>query len=206
MLAYRSPEWYKAREGKFTSSRISDLMGIKGLGKTGETYAFELAVEIVFGYDYEDGYESYDMRVGIEREPLAFEQFREDKAGEFLEVEECGFIILNENLGSSPDGKVSDNSGLEIKCPKANKFFRIVADGIEALDKEWVLQAQHQMYVCGFKQVYFVVYTIYNGNPYSHEIIIPRDNEVISLMEKRTAEAIVIRDNYVEKLRLNLPC
>lgn len=204
MLVYRSPEWYKAREGKFTSSRISDLMGIKGLGKTGETYAFELAVEIVFGYDYEEGYESYDMRLGVEREPLAFEDTRERKAAQFLEVTECGFVVLNENVGSSPDGKVSDNSGLEIKCPKSNKFFRIVADGIEALDKEWVLQAQHQMYVCGFKQVYFVVYTIYNGNPYSHEIIIPRDETVINLIKERIKEAILIRDKYVEILKLNL--
>ena len=39
-------EWFDQRLGKFTSSRIHELMGIKGLGKTGESYAFEISVSV----------------------------------------------------------------------------------------------------------------------------------------------------------------
>ena len=41
----RSEEWFKQREGRATASEIHKLMGIKGLGETGKTYAFEKAIE-----------------------------------------------------------------------------------------------------------------------------------------------------------------
>ena len=38
-----SQEWFAIRNGKFTASKIDSLLGVKGLGKTGETYCFEKA-------------------------------------------------------------------------------------------------------------------------------------------------------------------
>mgnify|MGYP003473559635 FL=1 len=43
----RSQEWYDLRKGVFTSSEAHKLLGIKGLGQTGETYALEKAIEII---------------------------------------------------------------------------------------------------------------------------------------------------------------
>ena len=51
LMLQRSKEWYDVRLGRFTASRISELMGVKGLGLTGENYAFELACEEVFGIE-----------------------------------------------------------------------------------------------------------------------------------------------------------
>lgn len=199
----RSIEWYDLRAGKFTSSRINDLMGIKGLGKTGETHAFEKAVEIVEGIDQEDSYTSFDMARGVELEPYAFDKFSELKEMEFLTVSKCGFFELpNLSTGGSPDGLVSDNSVLEIKCPKPNKFFRLITDGI--IDQCYIDQMQHQMFVTGAKQAYFFNYCIYNGIPKWHEIIVPRDEERIKLMELRILQAVEIRDEFVQVLKDNI--
>jgi len=51
----RTPDWFKDRYGKFTASKIIDLLGIKGLGLTGETYAVEKAIEQLFG-EVEEGF------------------------------------------------------------------------------------------------------------------------------------------------------
>ena len=40
----RSSEWFKERWGKFTASSIHKLLGIRGLGETGKTYAIERAI------------------------------------------------------------------------------------------------------------------------------------------------------------------
>ena len=201
MSEQRSKEWRAERYGKFTSSRISELLGIKGLGKTGETYAFDMAVDIAYGIDTDEGFVSYDMQHGIETEPLAFEQFAKLKELQFLTVSNCGFYALNANTGGSPDGMVSDNSVLEIKCPKPGKLFRLIADGI--IDQCYIDQMQHQMLVTGSEKAYFFNYAIYNGDPLWHEIIVPRDQSRIDLMKVRIDEAVIIRDEYVKKLLAN---
>lgn len=203
MFQQRSEEWYEERKGKATSSCINKILGVKGLGETGKSYAFEMAVEIVEGIDLEDSYVSYDMQIGVDREPLAFDKFRALKSLNFLTVKESTFKALGDNTGGTPDGEVSDNSGLEIKCPKAVKFFKIVANGVDELDQSWLDQAQHQMYVFGFKQVYFFIYTIYNGEEKWHEIIIPRNEERIELIKKRLSEWVLVRDEYVKLLQSN---
>lgn len=201
-IEQRSQEWYDIRAGRFTSSRINDLMGIKGLGKTGETYAFEKAVEIVEGIYQEDGFTSYDLQRGIDLEPYAFDKFAEIKEMEFLTVSKCGFYELGKDTGGSPDGIVSDNSVLEIKCPKPNKFFRLVTDGI--IDQCYIDQMQHQMLVTGARQAYFFNYCIYNGEPKWHEISVLRDPERIELMKIRIDEAVKIRNQFVKQLKAKI--
>lgn len=197
----RSPEWHAERVGKFTSSKASDLLGIKGLGETGKTYAFKLACDIVEGIDYDNQFESFDMRAGIENEPYAFDQFKQNKTLEFLEVINCGFFTLNKDIGGSPDGLVGSNAVLEIKCPKSDTFFKLVADG--EIDKKYFAQMQHQMWVTGTEKAYFFNYVIHIGQPKWHEIIVERDETTIDLLKSRTIEAISIRDEYVAKIRKN---
>jgi len=194
----RSAEWYTKRLGRFTSSRIHELLGVKGLGKTGESYAFELAVELVQGKNFDDDFTSFDMQRGIELEPIAFDKFAELKELEFVTVEKCGFFELNKDTGGSPDGIVSDNSVLEIKCPKANKFFRLVCD--EVIDPCYVDQMQHQMWVTASERAYFFNYLIYNGVPLWHEIVVSRDEERISLIKSRINEAAIMRDDFVNQI------
>ncbi len=187
------------RCGKFTSSRINDLMGIKGLGKTGETYAFEMAVECVFGIDPDDDYVSFDMQRGIDLEPLAFEHFKQEVSKDFLNVSTCSYIPLNEYSGGTPDGMVNEKWPLEIKCPKRDKFFRLVVDGI--IDQCYIDQCQHQMLCTGGDRAYFRNFIIHNGVPIAHTIIIERDEVRIDLMKDRIKEAVSLREGFINKLK-----
>ena len=95
------------------------------VGESLETYAFEKAIEDLFGLqDHSDDYISKDMQRGIDEEPLAFAMFSRKKALDFIDVEESEFCCYGDHAGASPDGVVSNNSGLEIKCPKRKQDLR----------------------------------------------------------------------------------
>lgn len=202
MSEQRSKEWYESREGKFTSSRINELMGKTGLNKTGETYAFDLAVEIVQGRNEDDDFMSYDMQKGVELEPYAFNKFEQLMSLRFSKVTKCGFIELNKNTGSSPDGLVDDDAVLEIKCPKATTFFKLVLTG--EIDPKYYDQMQHQMYCTRRKKAYYFNYIIYNGVELYHLIEVDRDQDRIDLIKSRIDEAVIVRDDYVIELNENM--
>lgn len=200
----RSPEWFKQRYGKFSASEIHKLLGIKGLGETGKSYCFKKAVELLYGEDQSERYESPDMRRGIETEPIAFHKFKELKAEEFIEVEETTFFPYGENAGASPDGLVGKDAVLEIKCPRSEKFFRLVVEGKEAIDKEYIAQMQMQMLCSNSVRAHFFNYLIFNGQEFYHEIIVERDEEIINKIKERIEEAVKVRDEYINQLKANV--
>jgi predicted phage-related endonuclease len=197
-MLQRSDEWHELRAGRFTGSEVHKLMGVKGMGQTGDTYAFEKACDIVFGRNLEEKFVSYDMARGVELEPVAFEKFQELS---FNEVNECGFFCYGDNFGASPDGIISDNGVLEIKCPKPLKLFGLIAGN--QIDNEYIYQMQSEMLVTNSDYCAFFNYSIYNGHPMWHEIIIKRDQSIIDKILERVEEAVLVRDKYVELLRNN---
>lgn len=199
----RTENWFDSRLGRFTGSEIHKLLGKKGLGQTGDSYAFDKAVELVFGKSDEEAYISNDMQRGIDLEPLAFRKFNELKAIDFIDVQECSFFPFGSNAGASPDGLVSSDAVLEIKCPRPNKFFNLVATGYDAIDSEYIAQMQMEMLCTNSIKCYFFNYIIFNGVEMYHEIIIERDEEMINLIKQRIDEAVVIRDLYVTQLNNN---
>jgi len=196
----RVDSWYLERVGKFTASEIYKLMGIKGLGETGKTYAIEKAIEQVFGVTDSD-YVSYDMQRGIDLEPLAFAKFSELKAMNFIDVSTCGFISKNENSGSSPDGLVSDKSVLEIKCPKVDTFFKLVVSN--EVNKNYFYQMQKQIDDTDSEQAYFFNYCVIDGVEYWHEIIVKRCQSTIDLINERIKEATEIKNEFIKQLNKN---
>lgn len=202
-MLQRSNEWFKMRLGRFTASEIYKLLGVKGLGLTGESYAFEKAVESVYGLDEEDTFVSFDMQRGIDLEPLAFNKFKELKSLDFIDVQECYFFPYGEHAGSSPDGLVGNDAILEIKCPKRNKFFKLVANGESEIDKNYIYQMQHQILCTNSKRAHFFNYLIEDGKEYWHEIIIERDESIIDLIKERIKLATEIKLEYINKLKLN---
>jgi exodeoxyribonuclease (lambda-induced) len=191
----RSLVWYQERYGKFTASKINDLLGIKGLGLTGETYAVEKAIEQLFG-EVEEGFTSKDMQRGIDLEPAAFAKFVEVHPN--LKVQNCSFFAYGEHAGASPDGLVDDDANLEIKCPKGKKFFRLVAE--ENIDKVYIAQMQMQLLATGRKRAYFFNYLELDGKVYHHTIIVERDEAMIDLIKERLDEAIIIKEDYIKLL------
>lgn len=195
----RNDLWFKQRLGRFTASEIHKLMGVRGLGETGKSYAIEKAIEQLYG-EVEENFTSYDMERGTELEPLAFAKFKELKSLEFLEVENCGFFT-GDIHGASPDGLVGTDAVLEIKCPKSATFFKLVADN--EIDKKYFYQMQHQMMLTGRNKAYFFNYFIFEGKEFWHEIIIEIDEKVCDLIWDRILEANEIKKEYINKLKSN---
>lgn len=196
----RSNDWYSLRLGKFTASEIHKLLGIKGLGQTGETYIYEKACEIVFGVDEEDNFTSYDMQRGINLEPIAFRKFKELKDLEFIEVKESYFFPYGEDAGASPDGVVGNDAVLEIKCPRSNKFFKYIKYGISEIDNVYMAQMQFQMLCSNSQRAHFFNYLIFKGQEMWHEIVVERDEKMIELIKERLKLAIEMRNDFVKYL------
>lgn len=203
MLQQRSKEWFDIRKGKFTASGIHNLLGKQGLGKTGESYCFELASQIAFGVDEEESFESWDMKRGIQLEPVAFEKFKGLKYLDFVDVDEAFFFPYGEDAGASPDGVTSDGGILEIKCPRSLKFFQLVKDGVSSIDPQYYSQMQMQIMCSNSTHAYFFNYIIFNGLPKWHEIKVERDDNVIGLIKERLPIAVKLRNEYTEYLIKN---
>lgn len=199
-MLQRSNDWFDARKGRFTASNIHKLLGVSGLGQTGESYIFEKAVEEVYGLDEDDNFISHDMQRGITLEPLAFRKFKEIKEFQFLDVQETTFFSYGSHAGASPDGLVGNDAILEIKCPRPTKFFNLIANGVEAIDKEYIAQMQMQMLCTNSVKSYFFNYIIFNGKEMWHEIEVERNEKMIDLIKERIEEAIKIKQEFIEYL------
>ncbi len=196
----RIESWYEKRKGKFTASEIIKILGVRGLGETGKSYAIDKAIEQLFG-EFEENFISFDMERGITTEPLAFAKFKEMKSLEFLEVTNCGFFENCEHSGASPDGLVSDDAILEIKCPKSSTFFKLVATN--EVDAKYYAQMQMQMLSTNRNKAYFFNYLIHEGTEYHHEIIVERDEVIIDKIKERLQEVIEIKLEYINKINNN---
>lgn len=150
-----SPEWLAARVGLATASRFSSVLAKIRNGEAAErrNYRMELVVERLTGLPAPT-FVSMDMRIGTEREPLARSEY-EAKFGLF--VTETGFCRHDTLLaGSSPDGLIDDDGGIEIKCPnRSTHFGYLKLDTFEA-PAEYVAQIQGNLWITGRKWWDFV--------------------------------------------------
>lgn len=208
-MLQRSEEWFKIKDGRFSASDIVRLLGKEGLKRTNDSidnYAFEKAVQVVYGREEEPEYLPEDLKRGIEQEPLAFDRFKSIKELDFMQVEECFFFPFGDHAGASPDGLVNKDAILEIKCPRRNKFFKYVANGAKEIDSKYIAQMQMQMLCTNSIRAHFFNYLIDNGKEYWYEIIIERDEVMIQLIKDRLKIATKIKLDYIEKLRNNIQC
>lgn len=116
-----SPEWFAARLGKATASKIADVMSKGRAGAPSATranYLAQLVAERLTGLPYE-GFTNAAMQHGTETEPQARANYA---LATFASVEEVGFIPhpTIPMAGASPDGLVGGNGMVEIKCPNTS--------------------------------------------------------------------------------------
>lgn len=149
-------EWFNARTGKLTASRMRSAM--KRL-KNGEDSAerknlkIEILCERMTG-DIVDKFVSTAMQWGIEKEPEAKAAY-EAKTGRI--ITDVGFIDHPhiEFCGASPDGFVDDGL-IEIKCPNTSTHVGWILDG--GIPEEHKAQMTLQAAVTGRSWVDFVSY------------------------------------------------
>lgn len=207
MIEQRSDEWLAIRRGKFTASQIYRLMGIKGLGKTGETYVMECVTEELGGRI--PSFETKAMEHGKFTEPLA-RRFYE--AYFLVEVEEKPFFIAEwcEEAGCSPDGIVKYNGeewGIEIKCPMnpVNHIEHLLIKDAETLKSEcpnYYWQIQMSMAVTGLKRWDFVSYhEDFDDNLRMKVLTIHANEPEINHLKSRIAEAVKMKNEILERIK-----
>ena len=138
----QNDEWFKARLGKVTASRVSDVMAKTktGYGAARGNYMMELLCQRLTG-KFEEGFTSAAMERGIELE---------GKARDFYElvnepVTQVGFVEhpTIKGFGASPDGLVGDKKCLEIKCPNTATHVEFIRTQKPA--GKYIIQMQVQM-------------------------------------------------------------
>lgn len=148
MLDQRSPEWFAARAGAFTASRMGDLMARTKSGPaasrknmittlaverlTGECVETYTNAAMQRGVDLEqEAIDAYSFEVGVAVTPLAYM--------DHPSIPRCG---------CSPDGLIGDDGMLEVKCPAAmGKHLDALRNASHATEYRW--QLQHQLFVSG---------------------------------------------------------
>lgn len=142
-----SPEWFAARCGRVTASRVADIIAKTKSGPSAlrANYLAELVAERLTG-NVAQGFTNDAMRWGTEQEPaarLAYE-FREE-----VEVEQVGFVIHPniDQSGASPDGLVGSMGLVEIKCPNTSTHIDTLLS--QTIPAKYTTQMQWQMACTG---------------------------------------------------------
>lgn len=154
-MEQRTEEWFNARLGCVTASRVSDVMAKtkSGYSTSRANYMAELICERLTGQK-EESYCNSAMQWGIDTEPEARSAY-EIETGTL--VKEVGFILHPSipMFGASPDGIVGDR-GLEIKCP--NKATHLEYLTTESIPQKYIIQMHVGMLCTGLDKWDFVSY------------------------------------------------
>jgi putative phage-type endonuclease len=139
----RTDDWFTARLGKVTASRIADVVSKTktGVSASRANYMAQLIVERMTGKPTES-YSNSAMQWGTDTEPLARAAY--EMATGYM-VDEVGFVE-HESLsmcGASPDGLVGEKGLIEIKCPNTSTHIETLING--TIDNKYMLQMQWQM-------------------------------------------------------------
>ena len=144
-MEQRTEEWFAARLGKVTASRVADVIAKtkSGYSASRDNYMAQLICERLTGQQGES-FTNAAMQWGTETEPLArsaYEAYAEM-------VEEVGFVQHPkiEMAGASPDGLVGLFGMLEIKCP--NTATHIDTLLTQTVPTKYITQMQWQMRCC----------------------------------------------------------
>lgn len=158
-MEQRSAEWFAARLGCVTASRVKDVMA-SGRGgapsATRKNYMMELLCERLTGQQSgPDLSNKPAVQRGVELEPFACMAYEADKG---LMVVETGLVMhpTIAGFGASPDGLVGDDGVLEIKCP--NTATHIATMQSERHDPQYEWQMLAQMACTGRAWADFVSY------------------------------------------------
>ena len=196
-LIQGSPEWFSARLGKITASRLGDLMKVTKYGES--TYKtrlrMELAIERITGKPASSVVMNQAMRDGVEREPDARKLF---EAVTGKEVALCGSFDHPEivNTAASPDGILREEDAiLEIKCPTPVTHGKNLM--AETMPSNYVYQVQWQIACTESTHGYFASYHPDFPKELRLKIVkVERDDKVIS----KIAEAVKKMDIEIESL------
>jgi hypothetical protein len=201
----RSAEWWDARVGKVTASRIGDLLA-RNQPKKGQTvgewsakhynYLAEKVAERITGKNRDRRkVASLDHRVELEPDARAEYEFDYE-----TEIRLVGFIDHPRipMAGASPDGLVGDEGGVEIKCCDAEGHLEIIKH--EYIAPEYLYQI-HFNIACADRMWWDFIAFNPDMPPKGRLFVkrVERDEEIISWIEQNVIDFNAEVDRKVEE-------
>ena len=198
-LIQGSPEWFAARCGKVTASRVADLIAKtkSGWGASRANYMAELIAERLTGTPA-PSFTNGAMQWGTDTEPqglAAYEFFRD------ATVVQVGLVPHPkiEMTAASPDGLVGDDGMIEIKCPNTATHIDTVLR--QAVPTKYLTQMQWQM-ACAERQ--WCDFASYDPRMPAHLSLfvkrIERDDDRIVELETLVVEFLAEIDAKINQL------
>lgn len=171
-----TPEWDAARLGRFTSSKIHNLMAKNSYGEGFMSYVRQKASELITGRNIateDDVLEDENTVWGLEQEPSALNVFGVMKGLKYLVVQKM-IAAPGGRCSSTPDGLWIISSSVmkedcynvatvEVKCPrKYPRFLELydckTAQDVKKENKAHFWQVVDQMDNCNAALGYYVIY------------------------------------------------
>ena len=196
-MEQRTEEWFAARLGKVTASKVADVMARTktGYSTSRENYMAQLICERMTGQKQES-YTNAAMEWGTETEPLAraaYEAFKDVLVDE-VGIIDHPFIPMS---AASPDGLISDDGMVEIKCPNTATHIDTLLS--QTVPSKYNTQMQWQMACTGRKWCDFVSFD--NRLPDHLQLFVARvkrDEAYIAELEQEVSKFIKELDATVE--------
>lgn len=198
-----SAEWFAARTGKVTASRVGDIIARtkSGYAASRANYMAELLCERLTG-EKAPSFQSPAMAWGTANEPIARNEFSRRTGQEVLEV---GFVphATIENAGASPDGLIQHDGLIEIKCPQTATHLELLSGG--NIPARYMMQMYWQMACTGRDWCMFVCFDprlpegmqMYMEEvPRDEKIINQLEDEVIKFIEELNHKVMTIKAKY----------
>ncbi len=200
MMQQRSEEWFAARVGKVTASRVADLMARtkSGYSASRQNYMAELICERLTGVK-SDRFQSAAMQWGTDVEPQARAAYAFMADVEVVEVGLCDHPSIA-MFAASPDGLVGSDGLVEIKCPNTATHIDTLLSA--TVPGQYITQMQAQMACTGRAWCDFVSFD--PRLPAELQIWIrrvPRDDAAIASIEEETVAFLAELDGRIAALR-----
>jgi putative phage-type endonuclease len=141
-MEQRSPEWFKARQGRITGSAVGAILGLSPFAKSDDVMRRMVR-------DYHGLPTEFTGNV-------ATEWGTQNEAGAIIEYEmmtgrsvyPATFVAKDEWLGASPDGYIGEAGLIEVKCPFGLRHnFAPVPFKTAKMQLHYYAQMQIQMFV-----------------------------------------------------------
>lgn len=197
-MEQRTDDWFAARLGKVTASRVADVIAKTktGYGAGRANYMADLVVERLTGQKA-SSFTNAAMEWGTEQEPNAKAAYAA-KTG--ILVEDVGFIDhpTVAMSGASPDGFAEDGL-IEVKCPNTATHLEYVLAELPPL--KYFTQMQWQMACTGRPWCDFVSYDPRLPERLQLLVVrVPRDDDYIKILEQEVTTFLQELDDKLNKL------
>ena len=197
-MEQRTDDWFAARLGKVTASRVADVIAKTktGYGAGRANYMADLVVERLTGKKA-SSFTNAAMEWGTEQEPYARAAYSA-KTG--ILVEEVGFIDhpTVAMSGASPDG-FAEEGLIEVKCPNTATHLEYVLAELPPL--KYFTQMQWQMACTGRPWCDFVSFDPRLPERLQLLVVrVPRDDDYIKMLEQEVTIFLQELDDKLNKL------